>query len=92
MRRQFYLSGLLSLTMLLSEQVNRIALKTSEPISAEDSTYTRLILTLLEQFVERTSSTALIAAEKAGLVSNIIKMLKVSDKDFLCDESRATIV
>ena len=47
MRRQFYLAGFLSLTMLLCEQVNRIATKLSEPIPDVDAKYLELVLTLI---------------------------------------------
>ena len=47
MRRQFQLAGLLSLTMLLCEQVNRIAMRSSEPIAQDDSVYLELVLQFL---------------------------------------------
>jgi len=79
MRRQFVLAGFFSLTMLLCEQVNRIACsKQSEPIPSDDQEYLRLILALLSHFVERSSSTPLIAAEKAGMVTNLLKILNAS--------------
>lgn len=91
-RRQFYLAGLLSLTMLLSEQVNRIALKTSEPVEAADVAYLKLILDFLANFVEKASSTALVAAEKAGLITNLIKMLQVQEQEYLDKELRLSIL
>ena len=93
MRRQFYLAGFLSLAMLLCEQINRIALRTSEPIAEIDASYLELTLTLLSAFTEQASPTALIAAEKAGLVNNLLKLLKVHNtKDFMTRSTKQTIL
>lgn len=45
-RSQLFLAGLVSLTMLLCEQVNRIA-RLSAPVPEEDQEYLRLVLKLL---------------------------------------------
>ena len=52
-----------------------------------------MTLTLLSSFSEQASPTALIAAEKAGLVNNLLKLLKVQNtKDFMTGSTKQTIL
>ena len=75
MRQQFYLAGLLSLTLLFCEQIGRIS-RCQEVLPEQDAAYVELTLSILGQFAEQASPTALIAAEKAGLVKNLFKIVQ----------------
>ena len=65
--------------MLMCEQISRIAIKTSEAVLEADARYLELVLGLLSQFFEHASPTALIVAEKAGLIANLLKMVQIED-------------